>query len=110
MTGTMSWQVDKLKVAELHVDGFVCEINRNGLVDGFRKTIDAEELFTRLFGEARLSQERGETAADQRQSRLVVRHCLRIQFMHANPGIRQRAQLGKSAKVIDVPMRQKDVG
>jgi hypothetical protein len=51
VTGTMPRQMDKLKLAESHVHGFVSEIHGNRLVDGFGKTINAQKLIARLFRE-----------------------------------------------------------
>src|SRR6266545_7116946 len=84
MAGTMPRQMDEVQCAELHVYGFIREIDRNGLVDGFCKTVHAEDLITRLFSETGVSQERSETASDPCQSRFVMRHRLHIQFMNAN--------------------------
>jgi hypothetical protein len=43
--------MDHLKWAQLLVRGLECEIDWNGLIDSLGKTVDAEELVTRLFSE-----------------------------------------------------------
>src|SRR6476620_8828742 len=91
VTRRMPGQMDELKRTELHVHGFVSEINGNGLVDGFAKTVEAEELFTSILGESRLGEKRCETPSSQCQVSFMMRDGLNIKFMDADHRPGQRA-------------------
>src|SRR5688572_13279887 len=84
MSCTMPGQVDHIKKTNLHVAGFVRKVHRDGLVKGFRKTVNAEELIPRFVGEATFRQESFETATIECKPGLVVRHRLEIQFVASN--------------------------
>src|SRR5215210_2598514 len=102
MTGTMPRQMDQLEGADPHINLFICEINRNRMIDGFRKAVNAEELVTRLCNKTSLSQERSEAPTDQCQFCFVVRDCLQVEFVDSDLCLRDGFQLRESAVVINM--------
>ena len=92
MTGTVPGQMDQLEGADPHTYSFVGEVYGDGMIDRLRKSINAEDLVTRLFSESRVGQEGSETPTKQGQSSFVIRHGLQIQFMDADLGPRDRLQ------------------
>src|SRR6185503_9633056 len=84
MTRTMPGQVDHIQMTNLHVTGFVGKVHRDGLVEGLRKTVNAEELIPRFVSEAAFSQESSETTTHECKPGLVMRHRLHIQFVAGN--------------------------
>src|SRR5258706_3930440 len=81
VTGTMPRQMDYFKWTDAHVHGFVGKVNGNGMVEGFGRTINVEELITRLFSETSFGEEGSEAATDECESRFMICDCLQIQFM-----------------------------
>ena len=95
MTGTMPGQMDQFKWANTHVNIFICEINRDRTIDGFRKTVDTEEMFTLLFSETSVGEERSEAATDQCQSCFVIRDRLQIQFVDSDLCLRESVSIAR---------------
>src|SRR5215510_6128547 len=78
MAWTMSGQVDHLKWTYTHLRCFISKINWNRLIKGFCKTVDTEELITRLFSETCFGQERSEATTDKSYTCFMMRYCLHI--------------------------------
>src|SRR5689334_2301209 len=89
MTGTMPRQMDHFKRTNMHIHGFVSKVYGHRSVEGFGGTINVEKLITRLFSEARFSQERSEATTDEGKSGFVMRDRLEIQFVTAKLRIGQ---------------------
>src|SRR5258706_1513009 len=94
VTGAMPGQMDHFERADVHVQRFVGKINGDGLVDGFRETVYAEELITRLFSEAGFGEEGSEAATDERKSGFVMRDGLQVQFMTSKLRVGQWLEFG----------------
>src|SRR5688572_15310644 len=64
---TMPRQMKHLKRCNTHALRFIGEINGNGTIDGFCKTVDGEERFRFLFSEPSFGEERSEASAGERE-------------------------------------------
>src|SRR5688572_8255940 len=76
MTRTMPGQMYDFKGTNTQVHGFIGEINRNGTIDGFCKTVDGEERFRFLFSESSFGEERSEASAGEREAGFMMRYHL----------------------------------
>src|SRR6185436_17261586 len=92
-----------------HIYCFVGKIYGDRSIDGIRKTIDADDLLTRLLRESGLFKERGKAPSDPCQAGFMMRDCLHIQFMASNSCACERTQFRESAKMVDMSMGQKDM-
>src|SRR5258705_12648795 len=84
VTGTMPRQMDYFKWTDAHIHGFVGKVNGNGMVEGFGRTINVEELITCLFSETGFGEEGSEATIDKLKPSFVIRDRLQIQFMASN--------------------------
>src|SRR5690349_18207703 len=92
VTCRMPGQMDEFEWTELHSMGLIGEINGSGLVDGFAKTVEAEDMFAPLFRESCVAEERSKTTPNQREPGFMMRDRLNVQFMDSNPGAGNRSQ------------------
>ena len=109
LTWAMAWQMDQFKITYLHSRLFKREIHLDRMVETLRKAIHTQQIGTGFGFESCLLQIVLQPTANDRETGLVPRDGLVIQFMNADARRGQFAQFGDAAKMVNVSVGDEDV-